>query len=261
MKYKLTLAYDGTAFSGWQIQPNGISIQELVQKALQTVTREEILLIGSGRTDAGVHALCQTAHFSLDAPLNGYRFLNACNALLPPAIKLLSLDGVSEDFHARYSTIGKKYRYCLHLNFVSNPFERAYSWHVPGKCDVERMQQAIPHFLGTHDFTSFANEAKTGACSKNPVRSLRRLEIVPLNGGFALEFEGDGFLYKMVRNIVGTLVDVGRGKIEPAAIPSIILGKNRSLAGRAAPPHGLFLVSAEYPESDQKTKNEEHFFS
>ena len=245
-KYKITLAYDGTQYGGWQIQPNTTSVQMLVAHALCTALRAPVVLHGSGRTDAGVHALGQTAHFEHPETIDEYRLLASLNGLLPPDIRILSIESVAEDFHARYSATGKIYHYHLHLDPVMSPFKRLYALHVFHPIDLSSLKKAAEHFIGTHDFTSFANESHQGSAARDPVRTLKRLDIVEEPGGIRLEFEGDGFLYKMVRNIVGTLLDVTKGKISADEIPSIITAKDRRQAGMAAPAHGLFLVSVQY---------------
>lgn len=240
-KYKLLIAYDGTRYGGWQIQPNSTSIQELIQKALRTVLREEILLIGSGRTDAGVHARGQTAHFIIEKEIDTYRLLASLNGLLPEDIRILSIELVGESFHARYSAKGKVYHYHLHLERFHSPFKRLYSAHILYKIDLAKMQEGAQKFLGTHDFTSFANEAHLGTAARNSVKTLRRLELIEEPGGIRLELEADGFLYKMVRNIVGTLLEVGKGKRQPEEIDFLFEVKDRCKADAAAPPCGLFL--------------------
>ena len=248
-KYKLTLAYDGSPFGGWQIQPNAVSIQSLVQAALSTILRQKVPIVGAGRTDAGVHAKGQVAHFTAIESISENKVLRSLNGLLPPEIRALSLERVPDSFHARYSASGKIYYYHLRMDPIVDPFNRLYSYHVPHKVDIQLMGQASLLCLGTHDFSSFANEAHSGAAAKNPIRTLTRLDIVPEKGGVRLEFEGDGFLYKMVRNLVGTLLDVGSGRISPISIETLLQSKDRRLAGRAAPAHGLFLVQVHYPET------------
>lgn len=242
MRYKLTIAYDGTHYSGWQVQENAISIQSLVQKALQTVLRHPLDLTGAGRTDAGVHALGQTAHFDTD--LSTSRLLPSLNALLPPDIRIVQVDPVEADFHARYSATGKIYHYHLHLEPISDPFTQLYRHQVFGSFNREAFQKAADYFLGSHDFTSFANVKKESL--SDSIRTIKRLDIVEQKGGLRLEFEGDGFLYKMVRNITGTLIDVAGGKMDPDEIPLILHSRDRRKAGTAAPAHGLFLMSVLY---------------
>lgn len=245
--YKLIIAYDGTAYCGWQVQPNGISIQELIQKKLSQISRNNITLIGSGRTDAGVHALGQTAHFHSPIINDHSRFLGSLNALLPADIRILHIEEVPINFHARYSAIGKIYHYHLHLNKVSDPFTRLYRLHVREEINLNILQEAALELIGTHDFTSFANEAHRGSASRDPIRTIRRLDIIEQPGGVRLEFEGDGFLYKMVRNIVGTLLEVAEGKYSLEELREILAVKDRKKAGQAAPPHGLFLMQVLYP--------------
>jgi tRNA pseudouridine38-40 synthase len=247
--YKLTLAYDGTNYSGWQIQPNAPSIQQHLQEALTALlSGEHVAVIGSGRTDAGVHALNQIAHFKTEHELTPNRLLLALNGLLPRDIRVKTVEIAPLQFHSQYSAIGKEYHYHLYLERVMDPFRRLYSWHVLRKLDLSLLQEATALFVGTHDFTSFANEPHVGSVAKNPIRTIYRLDICPLDGGLRLEFEGNGFLYKMVRNIVGTLVDVASRRLTIAEVISIFEAKDRRQASCAAPPQGLFLVRVDYPE-------------
>lgn len=245
-KYKLLISYDGTNYGGWQVQTNSISIQTLVQKALETVLRSPTPVIGAGRTDAGVHALGQTAHFNFLENVNSSRLCLSLNALLPHDIRIRNVEEAAEDFHARYSAIGKTYHYHIHLDRVINPFKRLYSTHILQRINVDLLHRAAPLFIGSHDFTSFAHEAKEGSASRNAVRTLKRLDLVEEPGGIRFEFEGDGFLYKMVRNIVGTLLDVSRNHIALDEIAEIFHAKDRRKAGRTAPPQGLFLMQVHY---------------
>jgi tRNA pseudouridine38-40 synthase len=245
LKYKLLIAYDGTRYSGWQIQPNAISIQALIQEALKVALRQDIFVTASGRTDAGVHARGQVAHF-LAPPADLPLLYRSLNGILPPDIRILRIENVPHSFHARYSAVSKEYHYHIHLDWALDPFKRLYTYHHPYSLDLPLIQQASCHFLGTHDFTSFANEASKGSAAKNPVRTIKRLDIIPEPGGVRLEFEGDGFLYKMVRNITGTLLDVGRKKLSPDVIPALFDKKDRRQLSCAAPPQGLFLMKVNY---------------
>lgn len=245
-KYKLKLSYDGTHYSGWQIQPNATSIQTLIQQALLTALRIPTHLTGSGRTDAGVHALEQVAHFTAGADIDLQKLLFSLNGLLPLDIRILSIEAAAPDFHARYSAIGKTYHYHLQLGPVCSPFKRLYSTHLRYPIDRALLSAALPYFIGEHDFTSFSNESHRGSASRDPVRTIKRLEMIDEEGGIYLVFEGDGFLYKMVRNIVGTLIDVARGKRPLSDIPIIFEAKDRKLASPTAPPEGLFLVKVHY---------------
>lgn len=245
-RIKLTIAYDGTDYSGWQVQSNAQSIQTLVQRALETVVRHPIGLTGAGRTDAGVHAEGQTAHFDTDTMIDLSRLRYSANALLPSDIRILDAQVVAPEFHARYSAEGKVYHYHLHLARESNPMTRLYRTPILGAFDFKSFEKAASYFLGTHDFAAFANQAHKGAASRGSIRTLRRLDIVEQSGGLRLEFEGDGFLYKMVRNIVGTLLETAKGKRDPEEILQLLIEKNRKKAGPTAPPQGLFLMKVLY---------------
>ncbi len=262
----MTLAYDGTRYSGWQIQPNAPSIQQHLQEALASLLNgEHVTIIGSGRTDAGVHALNQVAHFKTSHDLQPNRLLLAFNGLLPNDIRVKRVEIAPLDFHSQYSAISKEYHYHLFLERVMDPFRRLYCWHVLRKLDLSLLKEATALFIGTHDFTSFANEAHAGSASRNPIRTLYRLDMCPdEEGGIRLEFEGDGFLYKMVRNIVGTLVDVASKRLTLDEVISIFESKDRRAASRAAPPQGLFLIRVNYPKDHLSfTQNQmqpmEHF--
>jgi tRNA pseudouridine38-40 synthase len=245
-RYKLTIAYDGTNFSGWQVQENGTAIQPLIQNALEVALRHELELTGSGRTDAGVHARGQAAHFDSAISFEKPKLLLSLNALLPQEIRILSIDDVSPNFHARYSAKSKIYHYHLHLSPIADPFTAPYRYQVFDPIEIEALRQAGPLFLGTRDFTSFANEAYRGSAAKCAVRTLMRFDVVEEKGGVRLELEGDGFLYKMVRNLAGALLDVARGKISPSQLEEIFVAKDRRKASAALPPHALFLFHVLY---------------
>jgi len=246
--YKLTVAYDGTEFNGWQRQPNAVTIQELLENTLKILAREKVSIIGSGRTDAGVHALGQTANFRCNTPLDLYKTLASINCLLPKDIRVLDITEVPIEFHSRYSAVSKCYHYHFHTEKVQLPFEYNCSWHVGNLMDIDLLKQAAKLFIGKHDFTSFANEAHSGSAAKNPVRNIYRIDVIEEEYGIRLEFEADGFLYRMVRNIVGTIYDVAIGKKSIEGIELIFEGKNRCLAGKAAPSKGLFLAYVTYPD-------------
>lgn len=239
MRYQLTIAYDGTQYAGWQVQENAQSIQPLIQEALQTILRHPLDLTGSSRTDAGVHALGQIAHFDTEVIFETKRLLLSMNALLPVDIRILGIHPTVPDFHARYSASSKIYHYHLHLDEVADPFKKLYCHHVFGPFDATLMKEAAQYFLGTHDFTSFAN---TKERVKDPVRTLYRLDLLPEKGGLRLEFEGNGFLYKMVRNITGTLLDVAASRCKPTDIPLMFAARDRRKGGFTAPAQALFLV-------------------
>jgi tRNA pseudouridine38-40 synthase len=240
------LAYDGTDYCGWQVQPNGVSIQELLQSALKTILQEDVVVVGSGRTDAGVHALGQVAHFHSKKTINLTKALESLNGILPRAIRVFTLEEVDETFHARYSAIGKEYHYHITLARYQSPFQRLYSWHVVHRFDRTAFERAAEQLVGTHDYRAFANESHLGCASVDSVRTIRKLAVVSEEQGLRLEFEGDGFLYKMVRNITGTLVEVALGKRTVKSVEELLHSQDRRLAGQAAPPQGLFLVRVSY---------------
>ena len=243
MKYKMTISYDGTDYGGWQIQPNRKTVQELIQEALKVVLRTDCPIIGSGRTDAGVHARGQIAHFSYDVPFEVSPFRYSLNSLLPSDIRILEIDPAPEEFHARYSVKKKIYHYHLHLDPVQSPFYGRYRTPIYAPLNLDLLQEALPLLTGTHDFSTFRG---AGYTSTNPIKTLYRLEMVPEEGGIRLEFEGNGFLYKMVRNIVGTLLQVASGKRPVSNIPNLLESKDRTQAGPTAPPQGLFLTRVQY---------------
>lgn len=245
-KYRMWLSYEGTRYSGWQVQPNSVSIQGLVEKALNTFLKQEIRLIGAGRTDAGVHAQGQVAHFCYEKLLDCQTALNALNGILPFDIRIKHLEPTHPTFHAQYSALSKEYHYHLWLDRVMNPFYRLYRHQCfTKKFSVELLKEAAHYFLGTHDFATFAN---VGSSVKSTIRTLTRLDCIPQEGGFRLEFEGNGFLYKMVRNIVGTLLEVATHKRAVDDILKLLAAKDRRAAGMAAPAKGLFLVKINYPD-------------
>ena len=246
LRYKLIIAYDGTNYCGWQVQSNGPSIQAILSNAIETVVRHPIYLQGSGRTDSGVHAKGQVAHFDAYSITDTKKTLNSINALLPNDIRVFSLEQVDDSFHARYSVKQKTYHYHLHLDPVTDPIHFPYRHHIKEKIDKELLITGTKLFLGTHDFTSFANNALNNSAAHDSIRTLSRFEPVEQPGGLRLELTSDGFLYKMVRNLVGTLIDLSAGRFTPEQIPEIIAAKNRSKAGIAAPSHALFLMHVQY---------------
>ncbi len=245
MKFKLVIAYDGTPFAGWQVQPNGRTIQEEIEKALFQVMGKELKIVGAGRTDAKVHARGQVAHLILEAPPPP-SFQKSLNALTPNEISILSIEPVNEDFHARFSAKEKLYVYHVTSDPVQLPFDQNYSLHYTYPLSFNLMKEAIPHLIGKHDFSAFANQSFLFEEGKNPVKTLFAIDIAPHPSGFSLLFRGDGFLYKMVRNLTGLLLDIGRGKIPPSEAKRILLSKDRKQAPSAAPPHGLTLHSISY---------------
>ncbi len=250
-RYKMRLAYDGADFCGWQFQPNGVSIQMTLQEALNVLLQDDVRVRGAGRTDTGVHALEQVAHFTASTDIDISKLLRSLNGVLPRTIRVLEISVAEEGFHAQYSAIGKIYHYHITFGLTQSPFHRWTRWHVKYKVDVERLRQAAEYFVGTHDFSSFANQQNSGSAGRNPVRTIRRLDVVEEDGGLRLEFEGNGFLYKMVRNIVGTLLEVATRKRPIDDIARLLEAKNRRLAGQVAPAHGLTLVKVLYDEDEK----------
>jgi tRNA pseudouridine38-40 synthase len=245
---KLTLAYDGTDFLGWQIQPETVTIQGTLASAIGRVTGENVLPRGSGRTDAGVHALAQVASFSTISPIPAQNLIIALNDILPPAIRVLEAAEVPVEFDARRSARSKTYRYRIYRGAICPPFIARYVWRYPYPLDEKAMQDAAGYVLGEHDFTSFAAvdpEPGRGAQISN-VRSILSSECSKAGQELIYEVCGTGFLHHMVRNLVGTLILVGKNKIKAQDISLILKAKKRSAAGATAPARGLFLVKVSY---------------
>lgn len=240
---KLTLAYDGTRFVGWQRQAEGQSIQALVEEALAHLEGAPVTVHGAGRTDAGVHAEGQVASAAVTFSYDAATVLRAVNARLPPDVRLRAVQEAPPGFHARFSARGKTYRYQIANVPIANPFTRAYAWHVPELLDAGAMAEAAARLAGTHDFAAFQS---TGSDVTTTVRTLTRSVVGESQGLLLYEVEGDGFLRHMVRAIVGTLVDVGRGTRRPFEVSSLLENGTRAEAGATAPAHGLFLVRVEY---------------
>jgi tRNA pseudouridine38-40 synthase len=248
-RIKLTVQYDGSAYHGWQFQPSETTIQGLLEDCIYQVTGELVRVAGAGRTDAGVHAIEQVAAFDVHSSLNISVIKRALNALLPPDVGVMDIEEVREDFHPRYSAQGKRYVYLI-ANMRNVPvFVRGYVWRVKEPLDLELMRAASAYLLGRHDFSSFR---AAGCASAHPLRTIREIGIEMLCeapflwGGLKGEFvritvEADAFLRHMVRAIVGTLVEVGKGNLSPEKVGDILEGKERRLAGPTAPPQGLFL--------------------
>jgi tRNA pseudouridine38-40 synthase len=242
--FKITVAYDGAPFLGWQRQADGTSVQGLIEDALRDLDDREVTVHGAGRTDAGVHALGQVASFMLVRDdITPEVVLRLLNAKLPDEIRVRAAEQVSASFHARFSAKSKCYRYRVWNGVVLNPFERAYAWHVFGALDLEAMAESARHVEGRHDFAAFETAGPGGPTE----RLIKRSTIVCDGAGLVTyEIEGNGFLRHMVRAIVGTLVEVGRGRKPPEWMRDVIASRDRAQAGRNAPAHGLFLVSVDY---------------
>jgi len=240
---KLVLEYDGTDFSGWQWQPGRPTLQGALEDAIRRTSGEEIRVTASGRTDAGVHALGQVVNFRTEASLDGRAWSGALNHYLPPQVRVLEASEAPPEFNARHSARGKHYGYIVLNRPAPSPLKRNYAWHVPAPLNFGAMREAAMRLVGEHDFSSF----RSSDCdAKNPVRELRRLEIEL--DGFRIFFslEASAFLRHMVRNIVGTLVEAGRGRFTPDGVGEILAARDRTKAGPTAPPQGLYLVRVEY---------------
>jgi len=261
---RLTLAYDGGDYVGWQIQPNGRSVQAVVEQAIEKLTGETVRLMAAGRTDSGVHALGQVANFFSEKSIPCENIRRGLQSHLPGDVVVRNVDEVPADFHATYSAVRKRYRYVIHQSRVRSPFLNRYVWPRSENLDVERMQQAADCLLGRQDFRCFESRFPNKSHSVRTVEQARLFRA----GGWAVwspsslenpepetdapgpflcfEIVADGFLYNMVRAIVGTLMHVGRGRWSPEDVRRIIENQDRGLAGETAPPQGLYLVSVDY---------------
>lgn len=241
--FKLVLEYDGANFHGWQRQPNDITIQELVEDALFKITRKKTVVYGCGRTDAGVHALNYVANFWSNTHLGADVFPKALNSILPKDIVIKNCSLAHPDFHARKSAKSKIYEYHISNEPVPLAVCRQYAWHIRRPLDFNAMKQAASVFAGTYDFSSFEG---TGSPKATSVRTVMLSDIKTHKRHLVLTIEANGFLRYMVRNIVGTLVYVGKGKLGPSDIKTILKSKDRGMAGPTAPPHGLFLTIVKF---------------
>jgi tRNA pseudouridine38-40 synthase len=241
--FKIILEYDGTAYAGWQRQPNQPTIQEAVEAAIRSVSQTAIPVIAAGRTDAGVHALGQVASFATEKFLSPVEWLRALNATLPEDISARSVERADDGFHARYSAVRKFYAYRILYRPERSALERTRAWHLYGKLDLDAMREAAAHLVGKYDFSSFQGHPTD---VENPICDLQRLEIVRDQDIVRVELEADRFLKQMVRAMVGTLVEVGRGKRKPGEMKQILEAKDRRAAGYTAPAHGLYLVRVDY---------------
>ena len=242
--FKITIEYDGTRYHGWQRQKNDRTIQAEIEKAILKVTGRQVALTGSGRTDAGVHAYAQVANFKCETRLDGQALLGGLNSLTDDDIVVTECREVEESFHARYDVKSKTYVYKILNRPTPAAIGRQYAWHVRKKLNRETMRAAISHLIGSHDFKAFEG---SGSPRSHTTRQVFKADLIDgQDGVLAFEIEAEGFLRFMVRNIVGTLVDVGLGKTSPDEFEYILNSRDRSLAGATAPAHGLFLKNVMY---------------
>lgn len=234
--FKLTIAYDGTAYGGWQLQPNAVTVQELVEKALVKLAGHTVRVHGSGRTDAGVHARAQVANCSLATRLTTSVLCRALNANLPDDVRILRVQEVGAKFHARFSAKGKEYRYQIDCGAVADPFLRRYAWHHSRSLDVAAMRRAARLLKGRHDFTALAAKSE-----RMPVRTISKHTITKRGQLLVITVAADGFLYKMVRSIVGALVRVGEGRLTMEQLGELLHSRKRTALVETAPAKGLFL--------------------
>jgi tRNA pseudouridine38-40 synthase len=257
---KLTLAYDGSEFYGWQVQPDRRTVQGTLAECLKRVTGEDVLPQGSGRTDTGVHALGQVASVRLESPIPAQNLVIALNDVLPLDIRIADVDVVPDSFHARHSAKAKTYRYRIYRRDICPPFLARYVHHDPYPMNEEAVLRTSEHVVGTHDFTSFAasdpdraarladleNDEPAALEKSGNVRTIHSSQWVRTNEELIYTVRGNGFLHHMVRNLVGTFLLVGKGSLKIADVPAILGARNRSAAGPTAPACGLYLVSVEY---------------
>jgi tRNA pseudouridine38-40 synthase len=242
--FKIIVEYDGSNYCGWQRQNNDPTIQETIEQALWKMTDQKISVIASGRTDAGVHAWGQVANFKCDTRLNDSDFLGGLNSLTPEDIVIVACEQVSDEFHARFSATGKTYHYRILNRLNPAAIRRQYAWHIRKALDLAAMRVAIAHLIGSHDFKAFEG---AGSPRAHTVRNVYKADLREESDDYVIfEIEADGFLRYMVRNIVGTLVEVGLGKISSEAVKHILESKDRKLAPASAPAHGLFLKKVNY---------------
>lgn len=247
LKFKLTIAYDGSAYEGWQVQKTGTGVQEKIEEALAKLFPGRPRVHSSSRTDTGVHALGMVAHFEVrkaECPMTPRKLALALNAWLPEDIRIVSATRAPENFHARFDATGKQYRYFVWNHPAMNPLIRRTAWHVPRPLDLRAVRAATAHFVGRNDFRSFAGTRSYEM--ESTVRVLTRCEIKKSGSLLTFVIEGDGFLYKMCRGIAGTLVQIGLGKFPPDEIKRMLAKKDRRVAGMTAPAHGLVLWKVFY---------------
>lgn len=241
---RIILEYDGTAYHGWQSQKNGLTIQDILEEKIGTITNREVRITGSGRTDAGVHALHQVCNFFTESHLEPLVLKEALNSILPDDIHIKAMEYVHSGFHSRYDVKSKLYEYRVWNRKEPNIFLRHYTWHIKEPLRIDEMIKCLGMLIGTHDFSCFRS---SGSSNINPVRNMIRAEITDQKNGLLLfRFESAGFLRHMVRNIMGTLMDAGRGRMNSDDFKAVLMSKDRRNAGIKSPAQGLFLVMVNY---------------
>lgn len=240
---RFTMSYDGTEYHGFQIQKEAVTIEGVLRDAVYNLTGEKVDIIGCGRTDAGVHAINYTFNFKTNSMIPCDKFPIALNTVTPEDITILSCEEVSDDFHSRFCAKNKTYRYVIHNSKFKNPFMNRYAYHYKHKLDIEKMMIAKSYIIGTHDFTCFMAQ---GSVVRDTVRTVYSIDIIKEDEKIIIDVCGNGFLYNMVRIIVGTLIGAGNGKLQPHEIKNIIESKNRENAGMTVPPNGLYLKEVVY---------------
>ena len=248
---KLTIAYDGTNYHGWQTQLNGVTIQETIENAISIVMKKKVNLTGSGRTDSGVHALGQVANFTVDTNIPQDKIKIALNANLPNDIRIIDSEDVSLEFNSRFDAHDKTYMYQIYNDRVWNPFYSRYSCFVPVSLDFEKMERAVKCLIGTHDFRGFM---AAGSDVKTTVRTIYKANLIQEDKIIKLNVTGNGFLYNMVRIIAGTLIDIGKGLKDSQCIEEALSNMDRTLLGQTAVPQGLFLVNVNYQQQNSLKK-------
>ena len=245
MRYLATVSYDGSNYSGYQVQPNRVTIQSVIEQALSKMHKDKpIKIVASGRTDAGVHAIGQTFHFDSELEIPEANWKRALNSLLPADVVILDIERVPDTFHARFHAVKKTYKYLVLNQVDPSPFHSKYTAHIKQELDIKVINQACEYLIGTHDFTSFC--AANSGVKGDKSRTIYQASCEKEDHLIAFLFTGDGFLYNMVRIIVGTLLEIGLGKREPTEMEAIISMKDRDKAGKTAPPQGLYLEQVEY---------------
>lgn len=243
-RYKISVAYDGSDYAGWQVQPDAMTVQEQLEKSVEKLTGEKVKIHGSGRTDQGVHAKMQVAHFDLEKPVKINGFKKALNAILPSDIRIMKVSSVPSSFHARRSAVSKEYRYFIWNAEILPPFLRKYRTHKRRKLDIVAMRKAASQLTGKHDFASFT--ASTNQKIDSTVRNLMKLTVEKHGSEIVIAAESEGFLYKMVRSLAGFLIRVGEGAVSPDEARHILHSMLRTARVPTAPPEGLFLWRVDY---------------